>query len=145
MKLVVQRAKTVGETTLGNLSVDGVSFCDTLEDVVREVPGTPVGDWKVAGKTAIPAGVYRLAAVNSPRFGPDTLTVMDVPGFTHIRIHAGNVAADTQGCLLVGYKTAPEFISWSQMTLQKLKGLVLPVLRKGQTVTIEYRNAKEKA
>jgi hypothetical protein len=41
---------------------------------------------------------------NSNRFGPDTITINDVPGFSAIRMHGGNSAADTDGCVLVGDK-----------------------------------------
>jgi hypothetical protein len=38
-----------------------VRFGATLgEDEIREIPGRPVAEWKVHGKTAIPAGRYRI-------------------------------------------------------------------------------------
>ena len=143
MKLLVQRNMTVGKATIGALSIDGASFCDTLEDALREKVGVPVKEWKIPGETAIPAGVYKLSVGNSPRFGLNTLMVQQVPGFSEIRIHGGNRAVDTHGCLLVGYKTAPEFISWSQLALQKLKAIVVPAIKRGESVQIEYRNPKE--
>jgi len=88
--------------TQGVLSLDGVHICYTLEDVVREVPGVPVERWKIKAETAIPAGIYRLSLENSGRFGPDTLTINNVPGFVAIRMHGGNTAANTEGCPLLG-------------------------------------------
>lgn len=143
MRLLVQRNMTVGKATIGALSIDGVSFCDTLEDALREKAGVPVKEWKIPGETAITAGVYNLSVGNSPRFGLDTLMVQQVPGFSEIRIHGGNRAVDTLGCLLVGYKTSPEFISWSQLALKKLKAIVVPAIKRGESVQIEYRNPKE--
>jgi hypothetical protein len=43
------------------------SFCDTLEDLVREVPGVPVEQWKIPGETAIPAGEYEILLTRSER------------------------------------------------------------------------------
>jgi len=40
--------------------------------------------------------------VNSPRFGPDTWEVADVPGRTHILIHTANYAHDVEGCIGFG-------------------------------------------
>ncbi len=51
--------------------------------------------------SCIPEGEYEVKGVVSPRFGP-TLEVMDVPGRDGILFHAGNVAADTRGCILIG-------------------------------------------
>jgi len=144
MQIVVQREPSKAKTTMGRLSLDGIGFCDTLEDVIRERPGVPVAEWKVWGETAIPAGVYRIAVVNSMKFGPETLAVKDVPGFEAIRIHAGNTHADTHGCLLVGYRTSDDFVGMSRIALQKLKDIVLKAMREVELVTIEYRNPKEK-
>jgi hypothetical protein len=102
MKLTVIREPSQGGATIGKMFIDGVFACFTLEDEVREVEGQPVSEWKIKGATAIPAGSYRVTLEHSARFGPDTPTINDVPGFQYIRMHAGNTAADTEGCLLLG-------------------------------------------
>lgn len=140
MKLLVQREPSAFGATLGRLYVDGILQCDTLEDEIREVPGQPVAKWKVYGYTAIPQGLYKLTAENSPRFGPDTLTVNAVPGFEGIRIHAGNSEKDTHGCLLVGTRAGRAFVGQSRVALEALKAKLLPALHRGEAVTIEYRN-----
>ncbi len=70
--------------------------CDTLEPPVR-----PESQF-IRGKTAVPAGFYDLALTRSPKFGRLLPILIDVPGMTGIRIHRGNTAADTKGCILPG-------------------------------------------
>ena len=103
MELTLYRRPTVGNATPGDLYVDGVLECRTLEDVVR--PLGPHGEGKVPGETAIPAGRYRVRMdVVSPRFGRILPRLEGVPGFTGILIHSGNTAEDTHGCILVGQR-----------------------------------------
>jgi len=52
--------------------------------------------------SCIPTGIYQLGRVNSPKFGPATWEVKNVPNRSHILIHAGNTAHDVIGCLAVG-------------------------------------------
>lgn len=84
------------EYTIGKLYIDGAYFCDTLEDVVRK-PGE-----KIYGKTAIPSGMYRVRKTYSPRFKKVLPEILEVEGFSGVRIHAGNTAKDTEGCILLG-------------------------------------------
>jgi len=84
------------EYTIGKLYIDGQYFCDTLEDTVRAK-----GE-KVYGKTAIPAGMYRVKKTFSPRFKKILPEILEVEGFSGVRIHAGNTAKDTEGCILLG-------------------------------------------
>lgn len=104
MELTLLRTRLRDNCTTGQLYIDGELFCFTLEDKVREVAGQPVEKWKVYGETAIPTGVYEVTFENSPKFGPDTLTINKVPGFTGVRIHSGNTPDDTEGCVIVGYR-----------------------------------------
>ena len=57
---------------------------------------------KIAGKTAIPSGMYRVKKTFSPRFKKILPEILEVEGFSGVRIHAGNTAKDTEGCLLLG-------------------------------------------
>lgn len=102
MQLVLHREMTAGGNTLGKLNMDGEFFCHTLEDPVRERDGLPVPMWKVPGRTAIPAGNYRVVITFSPRFKVDLPLLLNVPGFNGVRIHAGNDNQHTEGCILVG-------------------------------------------
>lgn len=100
--------------TLGTLDIDGEPLCYTLEDQVRELPGLPPSAWKIKGQTAIPAGTYALIIDMSARFGRRMPHVLAVPGFEGIRIHPGNTAADTEGCILLGYGQAGASITRSR-------------------------------
>ena len=60
--------------------------------------------WKIPKQTAIPEVYTELCFEDSPKFGPNTLTLKNVPGFDKIRIHSGNTQHDTDGCIIVGYK-----------------------------------------
>jgi hypothetical protein len=102
MNLLLERTPSGTTCTIGDLYIDGDWFCFILEDLVREVEGQPVESWKVKGKTAIPAGTYRVQITYSNRFKRDLPLLVGVPGFEGIRIHPGNTDADTEGCLLPG-------------------------------------------
>lgn len=141
------RNSLTNESALGTLSIkegdEEEFFCYTLEDCVREVPTEPIKNWKIPGQTAIPRGRYRVLKTMSQRFKKYTLQIMDVPGFAGIRIHAGNVAGDTEGCVLVGTGIADRSITESQaitnsrVAVQKLEARLFPVLDDYQPVFIE--------
>lgn len=144
MELRLDREPTVLETTFGRLSVDGKPECFTLEDTLREIAGVAVSVWKVQNKTAISAGRYRVTEELSGRFGPDTMTVQGVPGFTYVRIHGGNTAEDTDGCIIVGdhMDKVNGKISGAVAgkVLEKLKAKVTAALDRGEEVWLTINN-----
>ena len=111
MQINVRRTFKGPEYTIGKLYIDGHYLCDTLEDTVR-----PAGT-KIAGKTAIPAGTYKVKKTMSPRFKKILPEILNVPGFTGVRIHAGNLPKDTDGCLLLGLNKAKGAVLFSQTTV----------------------------
>lgn len=143
MKLTLQRDDAQPNRTFGRmLAEDGHRLCYVLEDAVREVDGQPVSAWKIHGKTAIPAGEYRISLENSPRFGPDTLTVHDVPGFAGVRMHAGNTEKDTEGCPLLGMEVTPTGImgGTSRPAVALIKALVQQARSAGEVVLMTVVN-----
>lgn len=107
LEMTLQREPSVDGNTFGELLIDGQHFCWTLEDEVREIPDTPVDQWKIPGETAIPRGRYHVVMDMSARFGKVMPHVLNVPGFDGIRIHAGNTNQDTSGCILLGKERSP--------------------------------------
>ena len=120
MRLRLLREPSVEGATLGSLYIDRVWQCWSLEDAIREQPGQPVANWKVAGQTAIPSGHYALIITPSQRFLRPLPLLVDVPGFTGIRIHPGNTAENTEGCLLVGRDRQPGRILQSRAAFEAL-------------------------
>lgn len=106
MKMLLIRRYRAPEYTIGTLFIDGVRFCDTLEDTDRDLNRNgklnDPGEGKVMHATAIPYGTYKVVLNRSPRFGRDLPRLMNVPHFEGILIHRGNTPADTSGCILVG-------------------------------------------
>lgn len=123
--------------TIGTLRLDGKAECFTLEDVVREVADKPVAEWKVAGKTAIPEGIYGVVITPSERFQRDLPLLLNVPGFSGIRIHPGNTAADTEGCILVGMAKTPDSVTESRRAFERLFTKIKESLGCGEKVTLE--------
>lgn len=136
MKLNLIRFPSAQGATRGVLAVDGRAFCFTLEDEVREVPGRAVAAWKVPGKTAIPRGTYRVIINRSPRFGRDLPLLVDVPGFSGIRIHPGNTADHTEGCILVGTLDGAARVANSRATFDALFAAMLLAQGKGEAITM---------
>lgn len=135
MNLRLDRRPTAFETTLGQLFVDDSYECKTLEDSIRE--------FKIPAKTCIPAGTYRITLESSPRFGPDTITINDVPEFVGVRMHGGNTAADTEGCVIVGDRVDSETsISGGTLrgVLKRLKEKVKAGLQDGGEVWLTINN-----
>jgi hypothetical protein len=137
MKITVERREKANTFTISRLSVDDGWGCWVLEDPVREREGVPVEQWKVKGETAIPAGIYQVVITPSQRFGRDLPLLVDVPGFSGIRIHPGNSAADTEGCLLVGLARGVDSISHSRDAFNELFPLIEEALNRGDAVTLE--------
>jgi len=98
--------------------------CGVCEDAVRG-NGDPatVQQWKIKGETAIPYGAYKVRKTFSSRFNRETWELQNVPGYIGIRIHAGNTAAHTEGCLLFGeYAGAgAELVVNSKATIEKFE------------------------
>ena len=118
------------KATIGNLSLDGSWECFSLEDKVREVEGQAVETWKIAGITAIPCGIFPVVIDFSAKFQRMMLHILNVPGFTGVRIHSGNRDTDTEGCVLVGqvHPAHVDFIGSSRLALDALTRKVELVL-----------------
>lgn len=155
MKLLLQRTHTDGTRTWGKLFADGRFLCYTLEDAIREVPGEPVQAWKIRAATAIPSThhavndgkPYRVSLEVSPKYGPDCLTVNDVPGFQYIRMHSGNTEADTEGCLLLGLAIDAAGIvgGTSRRAVEIVRRLLVGARDAGQAIELEICNPTEAA
>lgn len=134
MEILVKRGPSKQGATIGELFVDGVRECYTLEDEVRE-PGADVAitpawvlSWKIPNVTAIPRGRYQVTITHSPHFGCDLPLLLNVPGYTAVRIHWGNKAADTDGCILVGQTSEANLIYKSKAAFDILFPKIKAVL-----------------
>jgi hypothetical protein len=116
MELRLVRTDLSSECTIGELHVNGEFECFTLEDVVRPV--------KIKGMTAIRSGTYEVIVSFSARFQRPLPQLLNVPEFDGIRIHSGNTAADTEGCILVGQSKAASSIGASRGAFEALFGKI---------------------
>lgn len=129
---------TVGRLFMRNGPDDPWTWiCYTLEDAVREVQGQPVAAWKARGRTTIPYGSYGLVVTMSVRFGKPLPLLVDVPGFAGVRIHGGNTAADTEGCILVAHSHPARDVIRGNATPEVLA--ILGTAGNRATITIERK------
>lgn len=129
IKLLVKREFFAETYTIGKLYVDGVYFCDTLENPVR-----PEGI-KIPNETAIPYGTYEVIVNFSPKFKRVLPRLLNVPMFDGILIHRGNSVKDTSGCILVGENKVKGMVLNSTPYEEKLVELLKD--KKDIEITIE--------
>jgi len=146
MELSVIRYSSGEESTLGILMINGKFVCYTLEDEARTV--------KVAGKTRIPSGRYRVRlrkegghheryAQKFPAIHKGMLHITNVPDFRWILIHIGNDDEATEGCLLVGDEANNNnirdgFIKNSANAYQRIYPEIANAIDSGEETWITY-------
>ena len=140
MEIQVNRIARKDGYTIGQMSLNGEYFCDTLEDTDRGLNSTMSVDEilskKRKGITAIPTGKYDVILTFSPRFKRVLPLLLSVKGYEGVRIHAGNTAEDTEGCLLVGENKEKGKVLNSRATLEKLMSVLLECEKRKEKISI---------
>jgi hypothetical protein len=150
MKLLLKRRFKGESYTIGSLYIDGVYFCDTLEDTDRGLtqlmPLSEIRKLKIAGQTAIPTGTYKVVTnVVSPKYstreayrfcGGKVPRLLNVPGYEGVLIHIGNYATDTEGCILVGENKVKGQVINSTATFKRLYELMTDAQNRNCQLTI---------
>ena len=140
MKLELIRNTRSSESTIGDLLIDGQFFCYALEDFDRGLNSSmnlaEITQKKVYAKTAIPKGTYKVVITFSPRFKQYMPLLLNVKGFQGIRIHSGNTAAHTEGCLIVGMTKSTNFVGQSKIAYSRLMAKLKKV-EKTEEIIIE--------
>lgn len=131
MKLHLLRTILGTHATVGVLRVDGKHQCFILEDTHRPAP-----EVKVPRFTAIPCGTYRIELTHSPRFGVEMPLLVDVPGFSGVRIHPGNSSEDTEGCLLPGRFASDIHVGESRLAYEALLAKLRAARSQGESITL---------
>ena len=145
MRLTLIRVANRPTYCIGKLYIDGVYFSDVLEDVDRGLDDAmdveTIKKLKVKGQTAIPTGIYQVLLTYSPKYKRIMPLINNVKGYSGIRIHSGNTAKDTEGCLLVGKNKEVGKVLESRVTynalfkrLQQTKGKIIIDIQRKYTV-----------
>lgn len=154
MKLTVKRIYNCPAYCIGNLYVDGLFLCNTLEDTDRGLkktwPLSQIQKYKVKDETAIPIGTYAITMkVQSPKFSQWKYSrmygfckgylprLLGVPGFDGILIHIGNKAnPDSSGCILVGVNDRKGMVTKSTETFGRLWQVLKAADDRGENISI---------
>ena len=113
-----------------------IPICDTLEPTWRDYAH---GGRKIKGCSAIPEGRYAVVISYSPRFKQWLPILLGVPNFSGIRIHAGNTAKDTEGCILVGENREVGKVLDSRKWVNALKHKIVAAKDRGEPVWINVK------
>ena len=163
MELVLTRIAKRKAYTIGRLSIieriddqylageKETYFCDTLEPPVLEMKTSVPMDAVLRSPTklaslkpiAIPEGRYAVVITWSPKFKMWLPILLGGPDFNHlfkgIRIHMGNTAADTAGCILVGRNQIVGQLLESRKWLYELKQLIVSAKARDEAVWLTIK------
>lgn len=154
MKIKVERKWPKVTYTIGRFYIDGIFYCNTLEDADRGLHQSQGAEYvrkkKIAGETAIPKGTYGVSMnTTSPKYAAVAWywnfcqgkmpRLLAVPGFDGILIHPGgsNGPLDTRGCILVGRNTKVGKLTDSRACFQQIYKLMKQAADDGEEITIE--------
>ena len=147
VRIAKRKAYTIGRLSIRRQVIDeylsGTEdqyFCDTLEPTWRDYQH---GAYKIKGKSAIPEGRYAVVISWSPKFKAWLPILLGGPEFNKqwqgIRIHAGNTAEDTEGCILVGKNKLVGQVVDSRIWLHRLKQKIVEAKGRGEPVWITIK------
>lgn len=128
MEAVLERAWKRDTYTIGRFYINGQRFCESIEDrdrgLTQDMDIKEIKRIKVFGQTAIPVGTYTVKMTHSPKYKRQMPEVLDVPGYSGIRIHSGNTADDTEGCIVLGRNTKVGMVTESRKTCKEFERML---------------------
>ena len=153
MKILVDRKWKKDTYTIGIVSINGIRFSESIEDKDRGLSNTMsegyINSKKIYGKTAIPVGTYEVKLTYSPKFasrvwgkkyGGKVPQIMNVKGFSGVRIQPLNKAEDSLGCIGMGKNSQVGIITQATEYYYKLiDQYILPDTKKGEKIEIIIR------
>jgi len=151
MELLIERAYKKPSYTIGRFFINGERICETLEDTDRglrqDMSEVDIRKKKVWGQTAIPTGRYVVGFTYSPKFSQYTYAkgggkipvIYGVRGFDAIRIHSGNSASASEGCVLLGRNTAVGQVLQSVKTCEKVFDIMYTAYLKGEPIYLTIK------
>lgn len=150
LELTLKRIANRPTYCIGRLYIDQLLFSDTIEDYDRGLKDTwsmeKIKKAKVYGETAIPRGRYKVVLSESPKFknrawakkyGGLVPEILNVKGFSGIRIHPANFATELLGCIAPGVNSKKGQVTQSQNTFFKLMDqYLMPAWKEGRGIWI---------
>lgn len=154
LRLTLQRRYFCNDYTIGDLLVGIAKFSDVLEDkdrgLTNEMSVIAIKAKKIFGKTAIPLGTYEVKLTYSPKFaekpwakkyGGLVPEILNVKGFSGIRLHPGTTAEDTHGCPLPGEnKVKGKVINSVQTYYRLMDTYLVPSHKRGDRILITVKH-----
>ena len=154
MELLLERKWLKDKYTIGNLYVNGVFFCNVLEDKIVDINknGTfDCGEFKISGHTAIPYGEYEVTLdVVSPKFskysfykevcGGRLPRLLNVPAFDGILIHCADGPQGhklVEGCIGIGFNTIKGGLTKGKETFKDLYKQLEDAKKRGEKIKIK--------
>lgn len=150
MKLKLVRSYLGSKYTIGHLYINDQYFCDTIEDIDRNLNSSmskqEIAKIKVKHQTAIPYGTYNITMkVVSPKYsakekfkftGGRMPRLLSVSGFDGILIHPGTTQEDSSGCIIVGLNKQVGKVLDSYNTFVKLWNILEKANKAGESITL---------
>lgn len=127
--LTLVRYTRTETAVLGSLYLNGAFICYTLENAAK----------------AIPCGIYTVQNSKSPKFKRELplLHNAQVPASRGIRIHVGNTAKDSQGCVLVGMTREVHLLGSSKLKESKAAETMVTMICRNESNLVIVDNYKQ--
>lgn len=145
MTIQVVRKVYTDKSTISEVYINNKLICYMLEDkdrgLLQQMSIEEIKKKKVYAITAIPLGKYEVVITYSNRFKKDLPLLLNVPGYEGVRIHPGNTAENTEGCLLPLTSHSVDIGYDSKLAFNKLFTIIKEVIQNKEKVYIEITSS----